>query len=73
MNIKNYVFQTIKDLTKKGFNEASKIKEIGIDSLDLVEVIVAFEKKFKIAIPDFELEKVQTVADVIALLQKYLK
>ncbi|PWT76670.1 MAG: acyl carrier protein [Bacteroidetes bacterium] len=39
-------------------------KDLGIDSLDLVEVIWEVEKKFKVTIPDEELERLHTIGDL---------
>jgi acyl carrier protein len=38
--------------------------DLGIDSLDLVEVIWEVEKKFKVTIPDEELERIHTIGDL---------
>jgi len=45
--------------------EASFIDDLGADSLDLVELIMALEEEFDIEIPDTDAEKVVTVGDVV--------
>ena len=50
-------------------NEASFIEHLGADSLDTVELIMAFEEEFGIEIPDEDAEKMSTVGDAI----EYLK
>ena len=45
--------------------EASFVDDLGADSLDLVELIMAMEEEFDIEIPDEEAEKLQTVQDAI--------
>jgi acyl carrier protein len=48
--------------------EASFMEDLGADSLDTVELVMAFEKEFDIDIPDDEAEKLRTVGDAM----KYL-
>ena len=45
--------------------EASFIDDLGADSLDIVELIMALEEEFDIEIPDSDAEKVVTVGDVV--------
>ena len=45
--------------------EASFIEDLGADSLDVVELIMAFEEEFDIEIPDDEAEKISTVGDAV--------
>ena len=45
--------------------EASFIDDLGADSLDIVEFIMALEEEFNIEIPDADAEKVVTVGDVV--------
>lgn len=45
--------------------EASFIDDLGADSLDIVELIMAFEEEFELEIPDEDAEKIVTVSDVI--------
>jgi acyl carrier protein len=44
---------------------ASFIEDLGADSLDIVELVMAFEEEFGVEVPDEEAEKLQTVQDVI--------
>ncbi len=48
--------------------EASFIDDLGADSLDTVELVMAFEEQFEIEIPDEDAEKVTTVGSVIEYL-----
>ena len=50
--------------------EASFIDDLGADSLDLVELIIALEEEFDIEIPDTDAEKVVTVADVVEYIKE---
>jgi len=45
--------------------EAKFIEDLGADSLDTVELVMAFEEEFGIEVPDEEAEKLQTVGDVV--------
>ena len=45
--------------------EASFIDDLGADSLDIVELVMAIEEEFEIEIPDSDAEKVVTVGDVV--------
>jgi len=45
--------------------EASFIDDLGADSLDIVELVMALEEEFDIEIPDADAEKVATVGDVV--------
>lgn len=54
-------------------NEASFTNDLGADSLDTVELIMEFEKEFNIAIPDDQAEKISSVGDAIAYIEKFAK
>ncbi len=45
--------------------DANFVEDLGADSLDTVELIMAFEEEFDIEIPDTEAEKIKTVQDVV--------
>lgn len=49
--------------------EASFIDDLGADSLDTVELVMAFEEEFGIEIPDEAAEKIQTVKDAISYIE----
>lgn len=46
-------------------NTASFVDDLGADSLDIVELVMAFEEAFNIDIPDEDAEKISTVKDAI--------
>ncbi len=53
--------------------EASFVDDLGADSLDTVELIMALEEEFKIEIPDEEAEKITTVKQVVAYINENLE
>ena len=50
--------------------EASFIDDLGADSLDIVELVMALEEEFDIEIPDADAEKVVTVNDVVEYIKE---
>jgi acyl carrier protein len=50
--------------------EASFIDDLGADSLDIVELVMAMEEEFDLEIPDEDAEKLKTVQDVASYLTK---
>lgn len=50
--------------------DAKFIEDLGADSMDTVELVMAFEENFDIEVPDEEAEKLQSVADVVAYIEK---
>ena len=52
--------------------EASFIDDLGADSLDLVELIMAMEEEFGLEISDEDAEKIQTVQDVINYISEHV-
>ena len=50
--------------------EASFIDDLGADSLDIVELVMALEEEFDMEIPDSDAEKVVTVGDVVEYIKE---
>jgi acyl carrier protein len=50
--------------------ESSFMEDLGADSLDVVELVMAMEEEFKIEIPDEDAEKIKTVKDAVAYIQE---
>jgi len=53
--------------------EASFTNDLGADSLDVVELIMEFEKEFNIAIPDDQAEKIVTVGQAVDYISEHAK
>lgn len=53
-------------------SEATFLGDLGADSLDLVELIMALEEEFDIEIPDEDAEKLQTVGDAVDYIRENL-
>ncbi|MCQ2695880.1 acyl carrier protein [Helicobacter pylori] len=52
--------------------EAKFVKDLGVDSLDVVELIMALEERFGVEIPDEQAEKIVNVGDVMRYIEKQL-
>jgi acyl carrier protein len=53
--------------------ESSFVEDLGADSLDVVELVMALEDEFKIEIPDDQAEKIVTVGDAVAFIEAHAK
>ena len=67
------IFDDVKEVVVEQLNvnedevklESDFVEDLGADSLDVVELVMALEEKFEIEIPDSEAEKIKTVKDVV--------
>ena len=71
--IKNIIIEQLQVSETAVTGEASFIDDLGADSLDLVELIMALEEEFGIEIPDGDAEKVVTVGDVVSYIKENVK
>jgi len=53
--------------------ESKFVEDLGADSLDVVELVMALEEKFDIEIPDEDAEKIATVTDAISFIENIKK
>lgn len=53
--------------------ESRLVEDLGADSLDVVELIMAFEDEFNVSLPDEDIKSMKTVGDVIAYIGKQKK
>jgi acyl carrier protein len=70
--VKNIIVEELGVEREKLSPEASIMEDLGADSLDTVELVMAFEKEFDIDIPDDEAEKLRTVGDALKYLHDKL-
>lgn len=49
--------------------ESSPVDDLEADSLDVIELVMAFEEEFGVKMPDEELENIKTVGDIVSALQ----
>ena len=63
--VKKIVVEHLNVDAEKVNDGASFIEDLGADSLDTVELVMAFEEEFEIEVPDEEAEKLQSVGDVV--------
>jgi acyl carrier protein len=68
--VKDIIINELGVEAEKVTREASFVEDLGADSLDTVELVMAFEEEFGMEIPDEEAEKLQTVGDAIDYIQR---
>ncbi len=74
---KDEIFEVLKErLVERGIDgdkvkpEANLVRDLGLDSLDTVEVTMGLEERFNVEIPEEDLENVNTVGDAVGLVEK---
>ena len=70
--VKDIIVEELGVEREKLTESASFMEDLGADSLDTVELVMAFEKEFDIDIPDEEAEKLRTVGDALKYLHEKL-
>ena len=71
--VKKIVVEQLGVDAEKVVPTASFIEDLGADSLDTVELVMAFEEEFGCEIPDDAAEQIQTVGDAVKFLEKQAK
>ena len=72
------IFEQVKEVVVEQLNvnpdevkmESKFVEDLGADSLDVVELVMALEEKFGIEIPDDQAEKIQTVGDAVKYIEE---
>ena len=67
--VKEIIVENLGVDNEKVTEDASFVEDLGADSLDTVELVMAFEEEFDIDIPDEDAEKLTTVGEAIAYLK----
>ena len=70
--VKNIIVEQLGATESSVTMEASFIDDLGADSLDIVELIMALEEEFDTEIPDADAEKVVTVGDVVEYIKDHI-
>jgi acyl carrier protein len=68
--VKDIIINELGVEAEKVTSDASFVEDLGADSLDTVELVMAFEEEFGIEIPDEDAEKMQTVGDAVAYIKE---
>ncbi|MBI5886900.1 MAG: acyl carrier protein [Deltaproteobacteria bacterium] len=68
--VKKIIMEQLDVTEEEITNTATFVDDLGADSLDMVEMVMAFEEEFAIEIPDEDAEKIKTVQDSVDYLQK---
>jgi acyl carrier protein len=70
VEIQQVICEQLKVKPEEVRSETNLIGDLGVDSLDTVELIMALEEKFDVEIPDEDAEKMETVNDVVKYIEK---
>ncbi|MEO0079305.1 MAG: acyl carrier protein [candidate division WOR-3 bacterium] len=71
-DVKSIIVEQLHVAPEKVTESAHFVEDLGADSLDIVELVMAFEEKFKIEIPDEDSQQLATVGKVVEYLEKRL-
>ncbi|HEB30669.1 MAG TPA: acyl carrier protein [Spirochaetes bacterium] len=69
--VKEIIVERLSVDEKDVINEASFIDDLGADSLDTVELVMALEEEFGLEIPDEEAEKIASVGDAVKYIESH--
>ncbi len=69
--VKNIIVEQLGVTPEQVTPQASFIEDLGADSLDTVELVMAFEEEFSVEVPDEDAEKLLSVGDVIKYIEEH--
>ena len=67
----NLIAETLDVNPKKISEKTNLVKDLEVESLDLVDLVAAFEEQFGIEIPDKDIKNLQTVGDIVKYAEKH--
>jgi acyl carrier protein len=67
--VKEIIVEQLSVNAEQVTTSAKFIEDLGADSLDVVELVMAFEEQFGVEVPDEDAEKLQTVGDVVKYIE----
>ena len=67
--VKEIIVEQLSVNAEQVTQNAKFIEDLGADSLDVVELVMAFEEQFGVEVPDEDAEKLQTVGDVVKYIE----
>ena len=70
MKYRDEIFKIIKSKTSKSFDDSTNIRDLGLDSIDMVEMITDFEEQFNINVPSEEINDIKTIKDLLVLIDR---
>jgi len=71
--VKEIIVNQLENVSEDQITETSSfIDDLGADSLDIYELIMAFEDEFGIEIPDKDAEKIKTVGDAVKYIEEHI-
>lgn len=68
--VKKIIAETLEVDVKEVKEDSNLIADLRMESLDLVDLVVAFEEKYEITIDDKDFKKLQTVKDIVTYIEK---
>ena len=67
------LISSVLEIEKKEINEKTNlVADLGVESLDLVDLVAAFEEKYEFEIPDKDIKNLQTVGDIIKYIEEHV-
>ena len=69
LKVKDIIVEQLSVNAEQVTPEAKFIEDLGADSLDIVELVMAFEEEFGVEVPDSDAEKLLTVGDVLKYIE----